>query len=388
MGRLKTLDEWLNYQENCHTKEIDLGLDRIKKVYKILFSNPFDFKVITVAGTNGKGSTLAFLESIYNHAGYKVGKFTSPHLFVYNERIRVDKKNVDDDLICQAFTEIEKARGDISLSYFEFSALAALWVFNKQKVEVALLEVGLGGRLDAINIVDSDIAVITNIELDHVEYLGNTRELIAIEKMGIMRQGRPCLSGEKNPPKTMLDKNILFVNEKYQGKLPLLGEVQKNNAQLALEVVEALGLSVSAEDKKQGLENTKLLGRQQVIKYKNKIWIFDVAHNVASVEALTQTIKNNNKKTIAIFSALKDKNIALMIDKITPFIDEWFLIPLQVKRALTTKQLQYFFHKNNTILCQSANDAISLAEKSVAEQVLVFGSFHTVATIFSQINEY
>jgi dihydrofolate synthase/folylpolyglutamate synthase len=381
LGGLKSIDEWLSYQESLHTKEIDLGLDRIKQVYKKLFPKKHTFKIITVAGTNGKGSTLAFLENIYQQ-NYQTGQFSSPHIFRYNERIRVNGKESSDEIICWAFEKIEQVRKDISLTYFEFSILAALLIFQQQKVDIALLEVGLGGRLDAVNVVDSDCSVITNIDIDHIEYLGNTREKIAIEKMGIMRPSKPCLSADNNPPVSMLNKNIIFVKQKYQGELSLQGEHQKVNAQLAIEVIKQMDLKVAKKEIGLGLKSVQLFGRQQIIKYQNKLFLFDVAHNLASVEELAKTLQKLEGQTVAIFSALKDKNIEAMIEVIRPNIKKWFLIPLSSNRAIEPDKLQTFF-KSQVVICDNANQAVITALQTNAFNVVVFGSFITVADVFN-----
>ena len=225
MGRLKTLDEWLDWQESLHTQEIDLGLERIQKVYQKLFPNGVPFQVIMVAGTNGKGSTIAFIDSIYQQSDFKVGAFTSPHLIKYNERFSVNGEMASDESICQAFDAIEVLRGETSLTYFEFSTLAALVIFAHEKVDVVVLEVGLGGRLDSVNIVDPNVSIITNIAIDHTDYLGDTREAIGFEKAGIMRNDIPCICGDQNPPTSLqnhadnIGALLTFVNQPYLGKI-------------------------------------------------------------------------------------------------------------------------------------------------------------------------
>ena len=233
MARLKrTLDQWLNYQETLHGQSIDLTLTRLRQVYLRLFKEKPPFLIITVAGTNGKGSTLAFLEHAYCQAGYNVGLFTSPHLFCYNERVRIKQNNIDDESLCLAFETIETARGDISLTYFEFSFLAALLIFSKQKVDIALLEVGLGGRLDAANVVDCHCALITNIALDHTEYLGTTRAKIALEKAAIARPESPLICADANAPKNLRalvakHKHGFFVTTGLPGKIGFIGRASK-----------------------------------------------------------------------------------------------------------------------------------------------------------------
>ena len=204
MHNKKTLDEWLSWQEQLMEETIVLGLDRVQLVYQRLFPDGVPFFAITVGGTNGKGSTISFIDSIYRDSKYKVGCSTSPHLIKYNERYAIDGEIVNDSVIIKAFEAIEGKREGISLTYFEFSTLAALIIFSEAAVDIAILEVGLGGRLDSVNIVDSDVSVITNIAIDHTEYLGDTRESIGTEKAGIMRTAKPCICGDQDPPDSVL----------------------------------------------------------------------------------------------------------------------------------------------------------------------------------------
>lgn len=204
MKNKRTLDDWLNWQETLMEDTIVMGLDRVGIVYDRLFPNGVPYAVITVAGTNGKGSTVSFIDSIYRESKYKVGRSTSPHLLKYNERFAIDGQDVSDELIIKAFELIETKRENVTLTYFEFSTLAALIIFAEASIDLAILEVGLGGRLDSVNIVDSDVSVITNIAIDHTDYLGDTREAIGREKAGIMRTSRPCICGDQNPPQSLL----------------------------------------------------------------------------------------------------------------------------------------------------------------------------------------
>ena len=274
MGRLETLDQWLAWQESLHSQEIDLGLDRIQTVYLKLFPNGVPFTAITVAGTNGKGSTIAFIDSIYQQSHFSVAKFTSPHILNYNERFIINGLQATDKEICTAFEQIEQVRDNISLTYFEFSTLAALLIFAKRGVDIAILEVGLGGRLDSVNVVNTDIAVITNIAIDHTDYLGNTRELIGYEKSGIMRPDTPCVCGDTNPPKSLINHaNSLgvpleFVKTPYSGPLLLKGAHQQQNAALAALCVEKLNKRFRLDQEliHQGLEKAQLAGRFQTKK--------------------------------------------------------------------------------------------------------------------------
>ncbi|CAC9565061.1 Dihydrofolate synthase (EC 6.3.2.12) @ Folylpolyglutamate synthase (EC 6.3.2.17) [uncultured Gammaproteobacteria bacterium] len=389
MGRLSTLDDWLNYQENLHSHEIDLGLERIQAVYQKLFPNGVSFKVITVAGTNGKGSTIAFIDSIYQQSNYKVAKFTSPHILQYGERFSVNGAQIADAKICSAFEEIERVRGDISLTYFEFSTLAALIIFTNEKVDIAILEIGLGGRLDSVNVVDSDVGVITNIDIDHIDYLGATRELIGFEKAGIMRSNTPCVCGDANPPNAIaqyaekIGALLTFVDTPYLGAISLQGEHQKTNAAVAIAAVNQLQsvFSVNQNQLARGVENAQLLARFQVKTVGDKMLIFDVAHNPAAVQVLADTLKINEQPTLAIFSALQDKDIETMINTIAPLIDEWLLVPLKVNRAIAIQDLSKKFGLSDKIrICDDMSSAIhqALNGKHI-QRIVIFGSFYIVA---------
>jgi dihydrofolate synthase/folylpolyglutamate synthase len=398
LGGLKTLNEWLDWQESLHTQEIDLGLERIQRVYQQLFPNGVPFQVITVAGTNGKGSTIAFIDSIYQQSDFKVGAFTSPHLIKYNERFSINGEIVDDESICQAFDTIEALRNDTSITYFEFSTLAALVIFANEKVDVAILEVGLGGRLDSVNIVDPNVSIITNIAIDHTDYLGDTREAIGFEKAGIMRSDTPCICGDKNPPISIqkqaddIGALLLFISEPYQGAITLKGEHQQFNAALAIEAVNQLQqlLPLGQNQLSQGLEKANILARFQVETLNDKIIVLDVAHNEAAIKVLAETLKAEKVPTLAIFSALKDKNIELMINAIESCIDEWLIVPLSVNRAIRTQDLVEKFSLSSKITtCKDMASAIHQALNTQQYQrVVIFGSFHTVADAMKTLDKY
>ncbi|RUM77958.1 MAG: bifunctional folylpolyglutamate synthase/dihydrofolate synthase [Candidatus Thioglobus sp.] len=398
MGGLKTLDEWLNWQENLHTQEIDLGLERIQKVYQKLFPDGVPFQVITVAGTNGKGSTIAFIDSIYQQSDFKVGAFTSPHLIKYNERFSVNGEMASDESICQAFDTIEALRGETSLTYFEFSTLAALVIFADEKVDVVVLEVGLGGRLDSVNIVDPNVSIITNIAIDHTDYLGDTREAIGFEKAGIMRSDTPCICGDQNPPTSLqnhadnIGALLTFANHPYLGKISLQGEHQQHNAALAIEAVNQLQpmLPIDKNQLSVGLEKANILARFQVKMVNNKTIVLDVAHNEAAIQILAETLKSKKVPTLAIFSALKDKNIKLMINAIESCIDEWLIVPLSVNRAIKIQDLVEKFSLSSKITtCKDMESAIHQALNTQQYQrVVIFGSFHTVADAMKILDKY
>jgi len=387
LGRLSTLEDWLNYQESLHPSEIDLGLDRVGKVFKKLFPDGVPYKVITVAGTNGKGSTIAFINSILMQTNYKVGKFTSPHIEKYNERFSINNTNATDEQIISAFTQIEKAKDNTSLTYFEFSTLAALVIFANANIDIAILEIGLGGRLDSVNIVDPDVSVITNIAIDHIEYLGNTREKIGYEKAGIMRKNKPCVCADNNPPESLvkhaksIGTQIDFIESNYEKSLTLIGEHQKQNAALAKLAIEKLKLEINKEQIEKGLKLATIPGRFEVINTHNKKIILDVAHNEQAVKTLASELAKDKTPTIAIFSALEDKNISQMLKSINSQIDKWLLVPLNTGRAIDMKRLSELFALEDKIEINATMDqALSnaLNDKEL-KRIVVFGSFYTVA---------
>jgi dihydrofolate synthase/folylpolyglutamate synthase len=296
-----TLNQWLAYIEALHPKSIEMGLDRVNVVISHLALQPLP-PIISIAGTNGKGSTCAMLESIYSKAGYQVGAYVSPHLLHYNERVRVNLRNISDDDLCLAFSAIEAARGDVVLTYFEMGTLAALWHFSNAKLDVILLEVGMGGRLDA---VEPSCSIVTSIDLDHTDYLGDTREKIGTEKAGIYRKDKPAICGDDNPPESLIvyareiDANLLLIHRDFEvtktndgwiyqfdqkhlalPALALQGDFQLNNAACAVCAVQTLAnlLPVSLDAIKSALANVTLLGRFYAISQNPEV-ILDVAHN-------------------------------------------------------------------------------------------------------------
>lgn len=388
MQNRDSLDEWLRWQENLMEETILLGLERVQKVYQRLFPNGVPFFVVTVGGTNGKGSTISFIEGIYRDSEYKIGCSTSPHLIKYNERYAVDGKIVDDATIVRAFEAIERKREGISLTYFEFSTLAALLIFAEASIDIAILEVGLGGRLDSVNVVDCDIAVITNIDIDHTDYLGNTRESIGLEKAGIMRKNKSCFCADQDPPKSLLayadeiGANLAFVREPYGGEIGLKGDHQKINAALAIKVVEQLNgqFPVSSEMIKAGARKAQIAARFQQIESGNKTVILDVAHNSAAVKTLVKMLEKNAMPTVAIFSALADKDIDDMIRLASKTIMHWFLVPISSERALQTDDLKNIFDSSQaTTVCSDMKSAINQALlHNNSSRVVIFGSFYTV----------
>jgi len=398
MQNKRTLDDWLNWQDTLMEKTIVLGLDRVQIVYDQLFPNGVPFAVITVAGTNGKGSTVAFIDSIYNESKYKVGRSTSPHLLKYNERFAINGQEVTDELIIKAFELIETKRQDVTLTYFEFSTLAALIMFAEASVDLAILEVGLGGRLDSVNVVDSDVSVITNIAIDHTDYLGDTREAIGREKAGVMRTSKPCICGDQDPPKSLLsyakeiNTPLTLISEIYKNKIGLEGAHQKLNAAVAVKAVESLTnqFPVSNNMISEGVKKARIAARFEKIIIGDKTIILDVAHNPAAVKTLVETLSENPVETVAIFSALVDKNITDMIELASGSIKYWFLAPIKAERSIELKALRdKFGNSESTTICLNMSDAIEQSLKLEGiDRVVIFGSFYTIADASEIIKKF
>ena len=421
--RFQTLDEWLAWQETAHSSAIDLGLERVGAVARRMGLNTPSHPVITVAGTNGKGSCVAYLQAIYAAAGYHVGAYTSPHLVRYNERVRLGGEPVSDQALCEAFARIDEARGDTSLSYFEFGTLAALDIFRQRGVDLALLEVGLGGRLDAVNILDADLALITSIGIDHVEWLGGDRESIGREKAGIMRAHRPVVCGDRNPPASLLahaasvGANTFRIGEEFDcerededegwnwsfddvllEELPtpaLAGEVQYDNAASVLMGVELLQerLPVGRRQIEDGLMTARLAGRMQRIAGPAET-ILDVAHNPDSARSLAEALAADpvSGQTWAVFAILADKDLEAIVEPFLDGVDGWYVGGLDVARArptaATADELQALVpagvhvDRHGTVF-----EAYEAARRQAApgDRIVVFGSFYTVAAILSQV---
>ena len=389
MQNKRTLDDWLNWQETLMEETIVLGLDRVQIVYDLLFPSGVPYAVITVAGTNGKGSTVSFIDSIYHESKYKVGRSTSPHLLKYNERFAIDGKEVTDELIIKAFELIETKREGVTLTYFEFSTLAALIIFAEASVDLAILEVGLGGRLDSVNVVDSDVSIITNIAIDHTDYLGDTREAIGREKAGVMRTAKPCICGDQDPPQSLLsyakeiNTPLTLISESYKNEIGLEGAHQKLNAAVAVKAIEKLKnkFPVTNNMISEGVKKARIAARFEKIKIGNKTMILDVAHNPAAVKSLVETLSENPVETVAIFSALVDKNIVDMIELASGSIKHWFLVPINAERSIELKTLkEKFVNLGSTTVCLNMSSAIEQSLKlEKVDRVVIFGSFYTIA---------
>ncbi|VTM21684.1 Bifunctional protein folC [Raoultella terrigena] len=356
------LATWLSYLEHLHSKTIDLGLTRVNEVAgRMAVVKPAPF-VFTVAGTNGKGTTCRTLESVLMAAGYRVGVYSSPHLVRYTERVRVQGEELPEAAHTASFAEIEAARGEISLSYFEFGTLSALWLFKQAQLDVVILEVGLGGRLDATNIVDADVAVVTSIALDHTDWLGPDRESIGREKAGIFRSGRPAIVGEPDMPHTIADvaveKGAVLrrrgVDWRYasgeqgwdfsdeQGTLAglPLPQVPMPNAATALAALRASGLTVSEQAIRDGIRQAMLPGRFQIIGEAPRV-ILDVAHNPHAAAYLAGRLKSLPKtgRVLAVIGMLHDKDIAGTLANLMAEVDCWYCAPLEGPRGATAEQL-------------------------------------------------
>tara|TARA_B110001452_G_scaffold22790_1_gene18171 strand:- start:7879 stop:9075 length:1197 start_codon:yes stop_codon:yes gene_type:complete len=396
MQTKRTLDEWLTWQETLMEETIVLGLDRVKIVYDELFPNGVPFKVITIGGTNGKGSSIAFIDSIYEQSKYKIGRSTSPHLLKYNERFAIDGKEVSDASIISAFELIEQKRNNITLTYFEFSTLATLIIFADARVDLALLEVGLGGRLDSVNVVDCNVSIITNIAIDHIEYLGDTREAIGHEKAGIMRNSIHCICGDQDPPLSLLnyakeiDAPLTLIKEGYQGEIGLEGAHQRINAAVAIKAIEKLNYLFPVTNNMivEGIKKAQIAARFQKIIIGDKTVILDVAHNPAAVETLVNTLLESPIETVAIFSALADKNIDDMIKLSSNSIKQWFLVPLSSERSIQLDALNdKFADSQTTTVCANMDSAINetLGLKNI-KRIVIFGSFYTIADASEILN--
>ncbi|NOU01351.1 MAG: bifunctional folylpolyglutamate synthase/dihydrofolate synthase [Gallionella sp.] len=447
------LADWLTYLESLHPKTIALGLERVAQVKQRLNLHP-DFPVIVVGGTNGKGSVCAMLESILYAAGYRVGCYTSPHLLHYNERVRIAKQQVSDAELCASFEKIERVRKplvtdsqvtsltpalsqgervkvllpppgegwdegglfEIPLTYFEFGTLAAMQCFIEHKVDVAILEVGLGGRLDAVNVFDNDCAIVTSVDIDHIDYLGDTREKIAFEKAGIFRKDRVAICADDDVPQAIRDhaKDIgaelwcigdafsFTLHEgqwDYRSKLggrsslphpALRGAFQLNNASAVLAALDVLKekLPVSMAAVRRGLTEVQLAGRFQFVPGKPQL-ILDVAHNPHAARSLAENLTNLPEcpNTYAIFAMLKDKDMAGVVAALNPHIDTWLVAGIDAPRGASSAELEQVVQQGrvNGEIKSFANiaEAVSFAYKAAGEndRIVALGSFYTVAEV-------
>jgi dihydrofolate synthase/folylpolyglutamate synthase len=410
----KSLADWLTHLESLHPKTIALGLERVAQVKQRLDLAP-DFPVIVVGGTNGKGSVCAMLESILHAAGYKVGCYTSPHLLRYNERVRIAKQQASDAELCASFEAIEQARGDTELTYFEFGTLAAMQCFIAHKVDVAILEVGLGGRLDAVNVFDADVAIVTSVDIDHTDYLGDTREQIAFEKAGIFRQGKVAICADSDVPAALREHarqigaelwciGADFGPRAHQGQwdhfgkvggrsaLPypaLRGAFQLQNASAVLAALDVLKerMPVSMEAVRRGLIEVELAGRFQFIPGKPQ-WILDVAHNPHAARSLAKNLADlPPARTFAVLAMLKDKDMAGVVRALDAQVDVWLVAGIDAPRGATSTELLQvvlgLLVRGEVVDCGSIENALNEASNRAGEndRIAALGSFYTVAEV-------
>ena len=399
---MKTLDDWLDYISLQHPQTIAMGLERVFSVLKKMALKATS-PVITVGGTNGKGSTCAMLESILRSAGYRTGLYSSPHLVRYNERVRVSGSECEDQLLCDGFAAVEAARGDTPLTYFEFGTLAAFWVFQQMKIEAAILEVGLGGRLDAVNVLDADCAVLTSVGIDHVDYLGPDRESIGREKAAIFRAGRPAVIAEPDPPRSVLEargdklffrKDFSYAAEggqwSYSGPggkraglaYPALrGQIQLRNASAALCALDALGLPIAMQEIRRGFAEVSLPARFQTLPGQPQI-ILDVAHNPQAARTLAENLAASGfaPETYAVCGMLRDKDIAGVLRELAPRVTHWHFATLSGPRGASADELEARLEKSSVRKFDSPATALAAALERANrnDKIVVFGSFLTV----------
>ena len=409
---MRTLDDWLEYIGRQHPQSIAMGLDRVAAVMqrmKLRVPHP----VITVGGTNGKGSTCAMLESILRAAGYRTGLYSSPHLVRYNERVRISGNDCDDYLLCEGFAAVEAARGGTSLTYFEYGTLAAFWIFEREKVDALVLEVGLGGRLDAVNAIDADCAVLTSVGIDHVDFLGPDRESIGREKAGIFRAGRPAVIAEPDPPRSVLDApgEKLFFNRDFScraengqwsytgpgGKRAglaypaLRGAMQLRNASAALCALDALALPIAMQEIRRGLADVELPGRFQALPGRPQV-ILDVAHNPQAAHTLAENLASSGfaPETYAVCGMLKDKDVAGVLREVAPRVTHWHLATLPGPRGALAEELAAHLEKKSVRKFASPGEAMAAALERASEndKIVVFGSFLTVGEVITWLKQH
>jgi dihydrofolate synthase/folylpolyglutamate synthase len=380
------------------------------------------YAAIAITGTNGKGSTTAMCEAILRRAGYKVGAYTSPHLIAYNERVRLDGRNATDAELCGAFERIEAARGNVPLTYFEFGTLAAFDLFQSANIDIALLEVGMGGRLDAVNAIDPDVSIVTAVDIDHVSWLGSTREAIGREKAGIFRSRRAAICGDPNPPAIIaaeaarIGARLLQVGrdfhiersptdwtwrrgERLRASLPhpsLRGDYQLYNAACALTALDALAgrFPVTQADVREGLLSGVIPGRFQVLPGR-PVCVLDVAHNAQAARSLAATLKQQRieGRTLAVFGMLKDKDIVAVAGPLAEVVDRWYPANLNVPRGATAAQLvEALTAAGVRAPAQEFDDvhqawAAARRDAGEADRIVVFGSFHTVGDILAALGK-
>lgn len=411
----RTLGDWLAYLEQLHPSAIDMGLARSQQVAARLGLDKPAPRVITVTGTNGKGSTCAFVAALLRAQGLKVGVYSSPHLLRYNERVQIDGEEAADQQLCDAFAAVEAARGEVSLTYFEAGTLAAFWLFKQSALDAVVLEVGLGGRLDTVNIVDADLALVTSIGVDHADYLGNTRESVAFEKAGIFRQGKPALCGDLNPPQPLLDKarelgcpfflrgrdfDLASTDRYWQWRgvdsrgqvaelhdLPLL-DLPMENAALALQAYLLMDLPWEAGQIAAALQGTRMVGRldRRTFRWQGKALtiLMDVGHNPHAAEYLAHRLAARpvKGKRLAVFGLLADKDLDGVVQPLQALVERWAVAPLDTARSRPAAELEAVLANLGADVksCSSVAQALEAqcALASADDEILLFGSFFCV----------
>ncbi|MBH3430630.1 bifunctional tetrahydrofolate synthase/dihydrofolate synthase [Pseudomonas alkylphenolica] len=421
----RTLGDWLAYLEQLHPSAIDMGLARSQQVAARLGLDKPAPRVITVTGTNGKGSTCAFLAALLRAQGLKVGVYSSPHLLRYNERVQIDGREASDQQLCEAFAAVEAARGDISLTYFEAGTLAAFWLFRQSALDAVVLEVGLGGRLDTVNIVDADMALVTSIGVDHADYLGDTRESVAFEKAGIFRQGKPALCGDLNPPQPLLDKarelscpfflrgrdfDLASTDQCWQWRgldsagqqvelhdLPLL-DLPMENAALALQAYLLLGLPWDAGQLAATLRATRIVGRldRRAFRWQGKSLtiLMDVGHNPHAAEYLARRLAERpvQGKRLAVFGLLADKDLEGVVQPLLAEFQQWAVAPLDTARSRPANELEATLagFGAEVVRYSSVADALDgqCALATADDEIVLFGSFFCVGEALQWLDRH
>ncbi len=419
--RYATADEWLAYFETLHPKKIDFSLDRVRFILGALGIDRPDFRVVTVAGTNGKGSCVAMLESIYLAAGYRVGAFTSPHLIRFNERIRVGGRDIGDAELVELFDSIDRALGTVTLSYFESSAVTALLYFARAGVDVAILEVGMGGRLDAVNAIDADAALIVSVDLDHMDWLGPDREAIGREKAGIVRPGRPAVVADPDPPHSVLaaietaGASLCRVGQHYsvtadaEGidwvgpedrrlRLPwprFGGAVQAGNAGACVAVVDRLQqqLPVPEAAMAAGVAAAGVAGRLDLRTVDGIPWLFDVAHNEAAAARLAEAVRQmpSASPTVAVFGAMSDKQLDAVVRPFLPLVEHWYVAAVDSERTAAAADIVRLLGSLRESRVSEFEDiaaATMAARAGEPARVIAFGSFYTVGPAMETLGLY
>ncbi|WP_313315964.1 bifunctional tetrahydrofolate synthase/dihydrofolate synthase [Stutzerimonas nitrititolerans] len=421
----RSLGDWLAYLEELHPTAIDMGLERVREVAVRLGLGRPARRIVTVTGTNGKGSTCAFIASLLRAQGLKVGVYSSPHLLRYNERVQIDGEQASDEALCAAFAAVEAARGDVSLTYFEMGTLAAFWLFQRAGLDAAVLEVGLGGRLDAVNLVDADVSVVTNIGLDHSEWLGDSRDSVATEKAGIFRSGKPALCGDLHPPASLLDcaaslpaplylrgrdfdlaldahgwhwRGVSSAGEPLElHDLPLLS-LPVENAALAIQAFVLLEPGWQPERVADALLQTRVTGRldRRTLRSKgqNVPLLLDVGHNPHAASYLAESLaaRPPTGRRLAVFGLLADKDLDGILDVLLPRVDGWAVAPLATPRSAPASDLHEALLRRGASVSIHAGVAqaleAQLAQAEEGDEILLFGSFYCVAEALEWLNRY